>query len=1312
MSRLVQNMWSASQEFGRKEVLQYFVIFNSLQLSSTFLRYDIFRTPFSPLQITKNGVQLNSQGSMDKIVGSQALETQDYAWHISQRTPQSMFVWQVRSAPKALANSDRCSGLDSGLFSGCCLAEAVAALLQPIQQCQQKQAGWCPVVPWVGAVGSAWVYLVASIGWFPYRVGLLHQASELQEAKAALQELKSSCGESSEAAAARREVATVADALSMLCTKVDELSIASGEGDRLGAELGCFRSVTIDDALKTRDIVGACAVVRSVSLVALGQWLRAPGSDVEKALRRAMRARHAELNQETRRQIAQRVLGIAVLHGRLKHLLEKVKVKDVKDVKVRDRRDEVEREENLREENLRDGKDGKDGEQGENQIEVEAEMLLELYVCRELKRGAGISAFSDGLGYSQSCLDSEVKRKWLLEAVTCPLFEPEEKPSLAVRLATAWSLPLWMAESWLQQFGPLSAFQLGCAMCQPARVTLRVNSFKTTRLKIMELLAEHGVRSVPTAESPVGLWLPDGRPPGGGVWQLPGYSDGLFEVQDEGSQLLALATEAKAGELVVDYCAGRGGKTWFLASLVAPDGSVCAWDIDEDLRKQLQGARANRALGEALHLLQVPTSKPQNMKADVVLVDAPCSSSGVLRRHPSQRWALNFEELSDIADLQLEILKEASELVRPGGRLVYATCSLIHVENQRVVFKARSIRTGELVAMKQMKIEGSAGSPEGRLVLVFEFVENDLKKCPMTMWDAGSALPVDNSRLQNSNLPEGEQIPRLKVLLDLVGPMGSSGVLVALEPGDLDFQRNLPQSLDGTGSFKLVQVPSKRCWEAVKQLCPSLDARQGVGDVGMPQASLVSKPLEDSEEWPHCTAPQAPLQALTEVICVEDEHEETPTEPTLREAVPSLREAAPSLTLGDMQIVEIDPDEIREEPDEPAQLVANEDLGQPALQNELQNELVPLSEPEREARNDQFGPQARAAFKPPRGCIAAAGGHPEAPAVVEGCDGSLLGPNARHQFKKPRVLATPARAVSSLGPVENATSLRPPAPKLPQSTVVFFDLTQASSAEESLNQLNELESRLSSATTKAESNHLSLQEKVCLRVMAAEKSDESTKEVKAGSAQKWGSFRSQGSGGGCWGQLHQADQGAEAAGEAAKRRSDVWKSTASNAGVKTLKEEGPVSLGSESLAERALELTPAAGWCSWVGSVTASLAGSVVAGMAPEARVHLRLSVPRFPVPRQCHLRQEKAELKKMQVVVSAASDSGRCNLGQSFPHHGWVRHGWVLQALQSSVKRFSSKAATAFSKDIKEVRKRLGEASSQYAELSEVNELDEVDEV
>eukprot|EP00929_Paragymnodinium_shiwhaense_P050314 TRINITY_DN25333_c0_g1_i2.p1 TRINITY_DN25333_c0_g1~~TRINITY_DN25333_c0_g1_i2.p1 ORF type:complete len:273 (-),score=55.32 TRINITY_DN25333_c0_g1_i2:94-912(-) len=218
---------------------------------------------------------------------------------------------------------------------------------------------------------------------------------------------------------------------------------------------------------------------------------------------------------------------------------------------------------------------------------------------------------------------------------------------------------------------------------------LRTNTLKATRLELLENLNRlPGVRAVPTPQSPWGIWLPDGRPPGGGVWQLPGFSEGLFEVQDEGSQLIALASEACPGDLVVDYCAGRGGKMWALASLLGKanggGGRVRGWDIDADLRKQLRGARAERAGAAAFTEAPDERPHPDSCLADVVLVDAPCSSSGALRRHPSQRWAFEESTVSEIAALQRQILEEAALLVKPGGRLVYATCSLLQEENDCV----------------------------------------------------------------------------------------------------------------------------------------------------------------------------------------------------------------------------------------------------------------------------------------------------------------------------------------------------------------------------------------------------------------------------------------------------------------------------------------------------------------------------------------------------------------------------------------------------------------------------------------------------
>eukprot|EP00927_Polykrikos_kofoidii_P018600 TRINITY_DN18629_c0_g1_i1.p1 TRINITY_DN18629_c0_g1~~TRINITY_DN18629_c0_g1_i1.p1 ORF type:complete len:560 (-),score=117.13 TRINITY_DN18629_c0_g1_i1:62-1699(-) len=397
------------------------------------------------------------------------------------------------------------------------------------------------------------------------------------------------------------------------------------------------------------------ALAAELALMALRAWLAAPSSDVEKALSKAMRSRHADLNQATRADIASRVLGIAVLRGRLTHLLER--------------------------------------EVGPG-AGADAALLHALFIARE--RRGGVDGVDGGGNDSSAVVDGSCESRGGVEdggdisaavaaASRAPLFRADESPSDAERLSATWSLPAWLAGRWVAELGPSTAFELGRAMALPGRVTLRTNTLKSTRHELLSAIGAHGVQALPTAESPWGIWLPDGRPPGGGVWQLPGWSEGLFEVQDEGSQLIALATEANEGEFVVDYCAGRGGKTWALASLVGRTGSVRVWDIDPELRRQLRGGRAMRA--GAADIVQAPDERPSagdGVAADVVLVDAPCSSCGALRRHPSQRWALGEAEVAKLAALQQTILEEAATLVRPGGRLVYATCSLLQEENDAV----------------------------------------------------------------------------------------------------------------------------------------------------------------------------------------------------------------------------------------------------------------------------------------------------------------------------------------------------------------------------------------------------------------------------------------------------------------------------------------------------------------------------------------------------------------------------------------------------------------------------------------------------
>jgi 16S rRNA (cytosine967-C5)-methyltransferase len=219
----------------------------------------------------------------------------------------------------------------------------------------------------------------------------------------------------------------------------------------------------------------------------------------------------------------------------------------------------------------------------------------------------------------------------------------------------------------------------------------------------LDRLAQDGIRDeTPCPWSPVGVRLMHGRPPHG-FWGLSAWKEGWFEVQDEGSQLVALATRVKRGEEVLDLCAGNGGKTLAMASWILRDGKkggsegrLWVYDTEQARLKQLlAGARRMgaerlvRAVEDevALEALMGREEDGQGKgKCDVVLVDAPCSSTGVLRRRPSLRWNLKPDAaLNALPAIQRQLLVQAQRYVKVGGRLVYATCSLLEEENEKVV---------------------------------------------------------------------------------------------------------------------------------------------------------------------------------------------------------------------------------------------------------------------------------------------------------------------------------------------------------------------------------------------------------------------------------------------------------------------------------------------------------------------------------------------------------------------------------------------------------------------------------------------------
>ncbi|MCB9653985.1 MAG: RsmB/NOP family class I SAM-dependent RNA methyltransferase [Deltaproteobacteria bacterium] len=259
-----------------------------------------------------------------------------------------------------------------------------------------------------------------------------------------------------------------------------------------------------------------------------------------------------------------------------------------------------------------------------------------------------------------------------------PNRSPEEE------LAVTTSLPDWLARRLIGGLGLERATDLAKALLERAPVTLRVNRLRMDRSTAQaEIKAAYGIDALPTTMSPDGLILP--KAVDLAAWPL--YEAGAIELMDEGSQLIALATEVRPGEHVLDACAGAGGKALALGAMMKNEGRIVALDPE---RQHLDktSKRAERAgltclttqCGDLMALGETLIGK-----FDCVLVDAPCTGTGTLRRSPDIKWRLNDEDVSTFASLQVRLLAAAARAVKPGGRLVYATCSVLREENESVV---------------------------------------------------------------------------------------------------------------------------------------------------------------------------------------------------------------------------------------------------------------------------------------------------------------------------------------------------------------------------------------------------------------------------------------------------------------------------------------------------------------------------------------------------------------------------------------------------------------------------------------------------
>jgi 16S rRNA (cytosine967-C5)-methyltransferase len=252
-----------------------------------------------------------------------------------------------------------------------------------------------------------------------------------------------------------------------------------------------------------------------------------------------------------------------------------------------------------------------------------------------------------------------------------------------------FNLPDWIWDLLEQQIGAKAREDLALAFLKPASLDCRVNSLKEKRDHLIEELNLLGGRyqAIPTPYSELGIRLL-GKP---ALQNLQSFKDGKFEVQDEGSQLLSMLLAPKRGEMVVDFCAGAGGKTLAMGALMKSMGRLYAFDISARRLARLKPRVAKSGLSN-IHPVWIDSENDAKVKRlagkiDRVLVDAPCSGLGTLRRNPDLKWRQSPQSIEELQAKQYSILCAAAKLLKPGGRLVYATCSILEQENQVIVLE-------------------------------------------------------------------------------------------------------------------------------------------------------------------------------------------------------------------------------------------------------------------------------------------------------------------------------------------------------------------------------------------------------------------------------------------------------------------------------------------------------------------------------------------------------------------------------------------------------------------------------------------------
>ena len=299
------------------------------------------------------------------------------------------------------------------------------------------------------------------------------------------------------------------------------------------------------------------------------------------------------------------------------------------------------------------------------------------------------------LGFAQHLQDSAAGKPGALDFLKDALFANERTwLDNCLQIQTAdllerhrHNLPEWLVQplkAQLGQDGGQEFWALVDSFQHSATLDLRVNSFTDKRADVQKELKLAGLSAQPTPYSPWGLRI-QGKP---SLTKLDAFARGAIEVQDEGSQLLSLLVDAKRGEMVVDFCAGAGGKTLALGAAMRSTGRLYAFDTSahrlEALKPRLARSKLSNVHPAAIAHERDERIKRLSGKIDRVLVDAPCSGLGTLRRNPDLKWRQSPQAVVELVQKQTAILASAARLVKSGGRLVYATCSVLPEENEQI----------------------------------------------------------------------------------------------------------------------------------------------------------------------------------------------------------------------------------------------------------------------------------------------------------------------------------------------------------------------------------------------------------------------------------------------------------------------------------------------------------------------------------------------------------------------------------------------------------------------------------------------------